>query len=66
VMRGDVASRSFSAVYLRAGRVVALDCVNASRDFMQGKALVESGAQLPPEKLADSSLALKDLAAVGN
>lgn len=63
VLRGDVASRSFSVVYLRAGQVIALDCINASRDFMQGKALVESGAVLRAEKLADGSLSLKDILA---
>ena len=28
---GDPTTRSFSVVYLRAGRVIALDCVNATR-----------------------------------
>ena len=30
VLRGDPATRSFSVVYLKGGRVIALDCVNAS------------------------------------
>ncbi|MEI9899332.1 MAG: oxidoreductase C-terminal domain-containing protein [Hyphomicrobium sp.] len=40
VLRGSPATRSFSVVYLRAGRVIALDCVNATKDFIQGKAIV--------------------------
>ncbi|MGQ4828477.1 oxidoreductase C-terminal domain-containing protein, partial [Enterococcus faecalis] len=32
VLRGDPATRSFSLIYLRDGAVIALDCVNATRD----------------------------------
>lgn len=63
IVRGDPASRSFSVVYLRDDRVVALDCVNAVRDYVQGKALVTSGAVLLPEQLADASMPLKELLA---
>jgi 3-phenylpropionate/trans-cinnamate dioxygenase ferredoxin reductase subunit len=41
--------------------VVALDCVNATRDYAQGRRLVEAGAQLSPERLADTSRPLKEL-----
>ncbi|SFN98307.1 NAD(P)/FAD-dependent oxidoreductase [Sphingomonas sp. OK281] len=34
VVRGDPAERSFSVVYLEAGRVIALDCVNRVRDYV--------------------------------
>ncbi len=61
VVRGDPATRSFSVVYLRQGRVVALDCVNAMRDFVQGKALVVAGASIDPALLADASQPLKSL-----
>ena len=64
VVRGDVASRSFSVVYLSKGRVVALDCVNAAKDYAQGRALVAASAAIPPDQLADASRPLKDLAAV--
>lgn len=63
VVRGDIATRSFSVVYLRQGRVIALDCVNAARDFAQGRALVVDGAQIDPAVLADASLPLKQAAA---
>ncbi len=63
VLRGDPAARSFSAVYLRAGRVIAIDCINAARDFVQGKALVERGVSVAPELLADAERPLKLLAA---
>lgn len=61
VVRGDPAARSFSVVYLRQGRVIALDCVNAMRDFVQGKALVADGAMVPVEALADAGRPLKTL-----
>ncbi len=65
VMRGDPARRSFSVVYLRGGKVVALDCVNAVKDYVQGRKLVEAGAVIAPEALADAGRPLKDLLAAG-
>ncbi len=62
VTRGDPAARSFSIVYLKGGRVIALDCVNATRDYVQGRALVVGGATVAPERLADAGVALKELA----
>ncbi|WP_150304813.1 NAD(P)/FAD-dependent oxidoreductase [Pseudomonas saliphila] len=62
VMRGDPAARSFSVVYLKDGRVLALDSVNLVKDFVQGKALVKAGAIPDLEALADASIPLKSLA----
>ena len=63
VVRGDPATRSFSVIYLKQGKVIALDCVNATKDYVQGKALVTGGVSFPLEQLADASVTLKDLAA---
>jgi 3-phenylpropionate/trans-cinnamate dioxygenase ferredoxin reductase component len=60
VMRGDPARRSFSLVYLKRGHVIALDCVNAVRDYVQGRQLVVDRAMPDPARLADSSLPLKE------
>ncbi|MEG3087291.1 NAD(P)/FAD-dependent oxidoreductase [Sphingomonas sp. PB4P5] len=62
VLRGDPAARSFSLVYLKAGKVIALDCVNATRDYVQGRALVLAGASPDPARLADPGQVLKELA----
>jgi 3-phenylpropionate/trans-cinnamate dioxygenase ferredoxin reductase subunit len=62
LVRGDPATRSFSVVYLRGGKVVALDCINKTKDYVQGKMLIASGRVVPREKLADADVALKDLA----
>lgn len=62
VVRGDPATRGFSVVYLKQGRVVALDCVNAIKDYVQGRKLVEARACVAPHLLADSAVPLKELA----
>nr|WP_324187712.1 FAD-dependent oxidoreductase [Sphingopyxis solisilvae] len=61
VLRGDPATRSFSVVYLKAGRVIAIDCVNATRDYVQGRMIVTAGLQATPEQLADPDTPLKSL-----
>ena len=61
VTRGDPASRSFSLIYLKQGRVIALDCVNAVRDYVQGRTLVVEGKSPDPARLADTNIALKEL-----
>ncbi len=62
IVRGDPVTRAFSVVYLKAGRVIALDCVNTVRDYVQGRALVERGAIVDPALLADPAVPLKTLA----
>jgi len=61
VLRGDPTARSFSVIYLKQGRVIALDCVNAVRDYVQGRALVIEGKSPDPARLADTNVALKEL-----
>ena len=63
VVRGDIASRSFSIVYLKAGRVIALDCVNATKDYVQGRMVVTAGLVATAEQLADTNTPLKELLA---
>ena len=62
VLRGDPAARSFSAIYLREGKVIALDCVNAVKDYVQGRKLILEGAAPDPARLADPGVPLKELA----
>ena len=65
VLRGDPAARSFSVIYLRGGKVVALDCVNAVKDYVQGRLLVQHGAVIAPADLADTSRPLKEMMPAG-
>jgi 3-phenylpropionate/trans-cinnamate dioxygenase ferredoxin reductase subunit len=61
VVRGDPAQRSFSVVYLKHGRVIALDCVNMVKDYVQGRKLVEARVSPDLAQLADSGVPLKEL-----
>ena len=61
VIRGSIEERSFAVAYLREGKVIALDCVNRTRDYAQGRKLVEARAVIAPELLADREVPLKDM-----
>ena len=61
VLRGDPANRSFSVVYLKAGKVIALDCINATKDYVQGRMIVTAGLRATAEQLADTETPLKAL-----
>ena len=63
-LRGDPASRSFSIVYLTNGRVVALDCVNAVRDYVQGRSLVLGRVAADTAALSNVDVPLKSLGLV--
>jgi 3-phenylpropionate/trans-cinnamate dioxygenase ferredoxin reductase subunit len=60
VLRGDPATRSFSACYLRGGELLALDAINSPRDYMAARKLIAERAFLDPARLADPAIALKD------
>jgi 3-phenylpropionate/trans-cinnamate dioxygenase ferredoxin reductase subunit len=61
VVRGEIASRSFSIIYLKAGRIIALDCVNSVKDYVQGRKLVEAEICPGSWNLADCNIPLKEL-----
>jgi 3-phenylpropionate/trans-cinnamate dioxygenase ferredoxin reductase subunit len=61
LVRGDPASGRFSILYRRKGRLIALDCVNMVRDYVQGRLLIESGTVVAPELLTDPERPLKTL-----
>ncbi|GAY22227.1 NAD(P)/FAD-dependent oxidoreductase [Sphingobium fuliginis] len=60
ILRGDPSTRSFSVVYLKGGRVIALDCVNAARDYVQGRMIVSAALEVSPDRLADVNRPLKE------
>jgi len=62
VLRGDPATRSFAAFYLRGGQLLAVDAVNRPREFLAGKKLVATRATLTAAQLGDPSLDLGTLA----
>ena len=63
VIRGNPAERSFSCLYLREGRLIATDAINAPRDFVQSKQLIAERRPLDAAGLADADTALKELIA---
>ncbi|MGB3483556.1 MAG: FAD-dependent oxidoreductase [Mycobacterium sp.] len=60
VVRGDPAAESFSVVYYRDSRLLAVDAVNAGADYMAVRKALTIGATIPPEVAADGSAALRD------
>ena len=62
VIRGNPAERSFSCLYLRDRRLIAVDAINAPKDFVQSKQLIADRVKLKPDKLANAATPLKDLA----
>lgn len=62
IVRGDMANRRFSIVYLKNGAVIALDCLNSIKDYVQGRKLVETSARPNLVELADPNRPLKSLA----
>ncbi|RPF71463.1 NAD(P)/FAD-dependent oxidoreductase [Aurantiacibacter spongiae] len=61
VLRGDPETRSFSVIYMRDGRMIAVDAVNSVKDYVQGRKLVEARAAPAPGDLANTDIPLKDL-----
>ncbi|WP_432013620.1 NAD(P)/FAD-dependent oxidoreductase [Streptomyces cucumeris] len=62
IVRGDTDSGRFSVVYLDEGRVIALDCVNSPKEFVQGRSLVLRDVSSCLDQLSDISVPLKQLA----
>jgi 3-phenylpropionate/trans-cinnamate dioxygenase ferredoxin reductase component len=60
VLRGDPATRAFSACYLRGGELIAIDSINAPKDQMAARKLIAAHARPNLDKLADPTIALKD------
>ena len=56
VIRGNLSERKFSIVHLLEGRVIALDCVNAMKDYVQARALIASGRTFDANALRDKEL----------
>ncbi|MEU6134629.1 FAD-dependent oxidoreductase [Nocardioides sp. NPDC047086] len=59
VVRGEPSSESFSALYYRAGQLISTDSVNAPRDYMAVRKILERGGNVSPAAAADRDVALK-------
>ena len=58
VLRGDPRDGRFSVLYLRHGRLAAIDTVGSLKDFMPGRKLIAAGARLNRGLAADPSVKL--------
>lgn len=61
VIRGEPAERSFACLYLSAGKLIAIDAINAPRDFMQAKPLIAAGLHPEISSLENRDVPLKNL-----
>ncbi len=61
VVRGTPAEAKFSVIYLKEGRMIAIDCVNSTKDYVQGRKLIEARATPDRASLADPAVPLKEL-----
>ena len=60
VLRGDPATRSFACCYLRGGELLAIDCVNNTKDYMAAKKVIADRGHCDVAKLADPTIPLKE------
>ena len=61
VVRGNVAAKSFAVFYLKEKRVIAVDAVNRTRDFLAAKRIVAGQLTIDAASLADESVELRAL-----
>lgn len=62
VMRGDPASHSFTACYLRGGELISVDTVNSPKDQMAARKLIAARARPNLDKLVDPAVPMRDTA----
>lgn len=64
IVRGEPENRQFSVVYFKDGKVIALDCVNKTKDYVQGRKAVVEGLELDRKELADPQIPIKEVGLV--
>ncbi|MDX1692302.1 MAG: FAD-dependent oxidoreductase [Ketobacteraceae bacterium] len=61
VLRGNPDDNQFVAWYLKGDEILAADCINSSKEFMQAKKIIANKIPLSDELLADANNDLKAL-----
>lgn len=59
VLRGDPDGEQFSALYYAGTDLIAIDAVNAPRDYMAVRKILEAGGSVPRDAAADLEIQLK-------
>ena len=62
VVRGEPAARKFAVFHLRDGAVAAVESINAPAEYLVGRKLIAEGTRIAPDRLADTSIAMKNIA----
>jgi 3-phenylpropionate/trans-cinnamate dioxygenase ferredoxin reductase subunit len=62
VVRGTPPSERFSVLYYTSGRLIAIDAINAPRDYMMVRKVLGEGGTIPASRAGDASVPLKELA----
>ena len=62
-VRGALDSASFSVYHFQGTRLLAVDSVNAARDHLQARKLLDAGRSPTPEQVADTAFDLASLLA---
>jgi 3-phenylpropionate/trans-cinnamate dioxygenase ferredoxin reductase component len=62
VVRGNPDARKFAVFHLRDGAIAAVEAVNAAPEYLVGKRLIADGTKIAPERLADTTIAMKTIA----
>jgi 3-phenylpropionate/trans-cinnamate dioxygenase ferredoxin reductase subunit len=58
LLRGSPSAGPFSVMYLRGGRLIAVDTVNAPRDHLAFRKLLAAGGEVDAQRLADPAVAI--------
>jgi 3-phenylpropionate/trans-cinnamate dioxygenase ferredoxin reductase subunit len=60
-VRGDMAGAAFSVYHFRAGQLIAVDSVNAAKDHLQARKLLDAGVSPTPAQASDLAFDLASL-----
>jgi 3-phenylpropionate/trans-cinnamate dioxygenase ferredoxin reductase subunit len=63
VLRGDPASSKFAVFHLKGDLVQSVEAINSPPEFMMGKQLILSRRRVDKQRLADTSVSMKEVAA---
>jgi len=59
ILRGDKKTKSFSCLYLKEGKIIAIDAINRPKDFIQSKVLIQEKRRIDREKASNEDFELK-------
>lgn len=63
LLRGDPASGKFAVFHLKGDQVQSVEAINSPPEFMMGKQLIANRKPVDPDKLADPTISMKEVAA---